>query len=123
MPCSLSIRASSSRHGGVQEICPAWPPARKQIEVLISADKTSDWATAIQGFTGSVDHALAEVEKSFATPVAGNDDPFNSAMFEPYDALRQEARPAFSVDSALKNNCLELLRIAPLATISAGITS
>jgi hypothetical protein len=102
-----------------------WPPARKQIEVLISADNTSDWAVAIQKFADAVDHSLAEVEKAFAVPVAGNDDPFNSIVFEPYDTLRQEARTRFfSVDSALKHNCLELLRIqTPLATISAGITS
>jgi hypothetical protein len=103
-----------------------WPPAKKQIDSLTGSDAASEWAVTIKGYSGDVDHALAEVERSFAAPpVAGNDDRFNSVMSEPYDALRLEAQTRFfSVDSALKQSCLELLRIqTPLATISAGMTS
>lgn len=122
---SLDLSFKEAAAKAFKKFVRQWPPARKQIEVLIGADKTSDWAVTIQGFAGSVDHALAEAERLFTAPVAGNDDPFNSVVFEPYDTLRQEARTRFfTVDSALKHNCLELLRIqAPLATISAGITS
>jgi hypothetical protein len=101
-----------------------WSRTRKQVEGVTAAEADSDWAVAILSFVKDVDHALAEVEKSFATPPAANrDDLFTSAVFESYDALRQEVRMRFfSVDSALKQSCLELLRIqAPLETIKAGI--
>jgi hypothetical protein len=101
-----------------------WPPARKQIEALTTDESKSDWAVAILGFSNGIDHALAEVEKSFtAPPAVGTDDMFNSIMFDPYDALRLEAQTRFfTVDSALKQSCVELLRFqTPLTTISAGM--
>jgi hypothetical protein len=99
-----------------------WPPARKQIQNLTGVETAGNWLNEFQGLAGKVDHALAELERSIAVPApSGRDDMFNASMFDPFEAFRLEAQTRFfTVDSALKTNCVELLRIrTPLGTMGA----
>ncbi|MHC2585374.1 hypothetical protein [Bradyrhizobium diazoefficiens] len=102
-----------------------WPPTRKQLQALIEAESRSEWASELRQSAGDVDHALGRVEQSFGSPPAtGSENLFRSIMFDPYEGLRLIAQTQFfSVDSALKQNCMELLRIqAPLTTITGKIS-
>ena len=101
-----------------------WPPTRKQLQALIEAESRSEWASELRRSAGDVDNALAQVEQSFgSSTAAGGENLFRSIMFDPYEALRLSAQTEFFyVDSALKQNCLELLRMqTPLTTITGRI--
>jgi len=102
-----------------------WSLTRKQLQSLMEAERQSDWAVAIERYATEIEHALAEIERSFTAPASRDDELFNNLMFEHYDLLRQEARLRFfEVDSELKQNCLELSRIRkPLQEIKAEIRS
>ena len=89
-----------------------WSVARKQIPILTDSDSRIDTAK-LEALARKVDSALTEVEKSVAG-VAGadNKDVFNSLMLEPFDEFRFETQQQFlRIDSALKRNCAELVRI------------
>ena len=60
--------------------------ARKQIEVLISADKASDWATAIQASQVRSTTHSPKSKSRVRNAGCGERRSIHSAMFEPYDA-------------------------------------
>jgi hypothetical protein len=91
-----------------------WGLARKQIPTLTDSDSEIDTAK-LQILASRVDTALVEVEKSVASAAGTNKDVFNFVMLEPFDAFRFEAQQQFlMIDSALKRNCAELVRIVPI---------
>jgi len=92
-----------------------WGVARKQIPTLTDSDSKIDTAK-LQALARKVDTALVEVEKSVASAAGADKDAFNFVMLEPFDEFRFEAQQQFlMIDSALKRNCAELVRIVPIA--------
>jgi hypothetical protein len=92
-----------------------WGVARKQIPILTDSDSKIDTAR-LQALARKVDTALVEAEKSVTSAAGADKDVFNFVMLEPFDAFRFETQQQFlMIDSALKRNCAELVRIVPTA--------
>lgn len=107
-----------------QKFARQWPPTRKRLQAFVDGETDSGWARTMRDLLTEVDHAQDEIEQALGAPPAERrEDVFNEEMSERYDALRQEARMRFfQVDSALKQSCIELLRIqAPLEAIKARV--
>lgn len=97
-----------------------WLQVRPQIQRLSGSD--AGQMRALLGMIDEIDHALARIEKSLvATPA--QPDIFSAMMSDPYSALRSGTQEMFfNIDSALKRNCNDLVRIEqPLILITTEI--
>jgi hypothetical protein len=97
--------------GAFKSFTRRWSVARKQIPILTDSDAELDTAK-LQALARKIDTALVEAEKSIGT----TDDAFNSVVLDPFDEFRYETQQQFiRIDSALKRNCAELVRIVAVA--------
>ena len=104
---SLGDTFRSEPAGAFKKFARRWSVARKQIPVLTDSDSNLDTAK-LQDLARKVDTALVEAEKS----IGADDDAFNSVVLDPFDEFRYETQQQFlRIDSALKRNCVELIRI------------
>jgi hypothetical protein len=97
--------------GAFKRFARRWSVARKQIPILTDSDSDLDTAK-LQALARKIDTALVEAEKSIGT----GGDAFNSVVLDPFDEFRYETQQQFlRIDSALKRNCAELVRIVAIA--------
>lgn len=88
-----------------------WKVARPRIPILTDSDAGLG-IEKLEALARQVDNALVELEKTLSTAARDDKDAFVAAMLEPFDEFRFETQQQFlKIDSALKRNCAELVRV------------